>query len=75
MESGSGREPGSQGAGLAQGARWGGCRDPRPGAIFGTGRAPVGVPVAANGWRCPDGFRFTIPSERGEIVKLGGINN
>jgi hypothetical protein len=32
--------------------RWGGCRAPRPATGFGTGTEPVGVAVAANGWRC-----------------------
>ena len=32
--------------------RWGGCRDPRPFTRISTGPTPVGVPVAANGWRC-----------------------
>jgi hypothetical protein len=32
--------------------RWGGCRAPRPATAFSTGTEPVGVPVAANGWRC-----------------------
>jgi hypothetical protein len=32
--------------------RWGVGRAPRPATGFGTGQEPVGVPVAANGWRC-----------------------
>jgi hypothetical protein len=32
--------------------RWGGCRALRPATGFGTGTEPVGVVVAANGWRC-----------------------
>ena len=30
----------------------GGCWVPGPATKFGTGQAPVGVPVGANGWRC-----------------------
>ena len=53
---------------------WGGCRDPRPFTILGTGQAPVGVPVGANGWRCSKSTEYfdnSLPRFRIEVIREG----